>query len=73
MDKGVIAEEGPPEQIFNNPTQQRTRAFLKRTLNQNSDFSTGTKTDKSLDRASDYQYAKRLGYQVFFCIDLFFS
>ncbi|MGI6773550.1 MAG: amino acid ABC transporter ATP-binding protein [Acutalibacteraceae bacterium] len=51
MDKGVIAEEGPPEQIFNNPTQQRTRAFLKRTLNQNSDFSTGTKTDKSLDRA----------------------
>lgn len=34
MDKGVIAEEGPPEQIFNNPTQDRTREFLKRTLNQ---------------------------------------
>lgn len=33
MDKGVIAEEGPPEQIFNNPTQERTREFLKRTLN----------------------------------------
>jgi putative lysine transport system ATP-binding protein len=32
MDKGVIAEEGPPEQIFNNPTQERTREFLKRTL-----------------------------------------
>jgi len=34
MDKGVIAEEGNPEQIFNNPTQERTREFLKRTLNQ---------------------------------------
>ncbi|WP_018213063.1 amino acid ABC transporter ATP-binding protein [Desulfitobacterium hafniense] len=32
MDKGVIAEEGPPEEIFNNPTQERTREFLKRTL-----------------------------------------
>lgn len=34
MDKGVIAEEGAPEQIFNNPTQERTREFLKRTLTQ---------------------------------------
>jgi putative lysine transport system ATP-binding protein len=33
MDKGVIAEEGSPEQIFNSPTQERTREFLKRTLN----------------------------------------
>lgn len=33
MDKGVIAEEGSPEQIFNDPTQERTREFLKRTLN----------------------------------------
>ena len=32
MDKGVIAEEGTPEQIFNNPTGERTRTFLKRTL-----------------------------------------
>lgn len=32
MDKGVIVEEGPPEQIFNNPRHERTRAFLKRTL-----------------------------------------
>jgi putative lysine transport system ATP-binding protein len=32
MDKGVIAEEGSPEQIFNTPTQERTREFLKRTL-----------------------------------------
>jgi len=35
MDNGVIAEEGTPEQIFNNPTQERTREFLKRTLQQN--------------------------------------
>lgn len=34
MDKGVIAEEGAPEQIFNNPTQERTREFLKRVLEQ---------------------------------------
>lgn len=32
MDKGVIAEEGPPEQLFNNPTEERTKIFLKRTL-----------------------------------------
>ena len=31
-DKGVIAEEGSPDQIFNNPVQERTREFLKRTL-----------------------------------------
>jgi len=34
MDKGVIAEEGSPEEIFNNPKQERTREFLKRTLAQ---------------------------------------
>ncbi len=32
MDKGVIAEEGTPEQIFNAPRQERTREFLKRVL-----------------------------------------
>jgi putative lysine transport system ATP-binding protein len=30
MDNGVIAEEGSPEQIFNNPKQKRTKEFLKR-------------------------------------------
>lgn len=35
MDKGVIAEEGTPEQIFNNPTQERTKEFLKRVLRDN--------------------------------------
>ncbi len=34
MDKGVIAEEGSSDTIFNNPTQERTREFLKRTFNQ---------------------------------------
>lgn len=33
MDQGVILEEGTPEQIFINPTKERTREFLKRTLN----------------------------------------
>jgi len=32
MDKGVIEEEGTPEEIFNNPKKERTREFLKRTL-----------------------------------------
>lgn len=32
MDKGVIVEEGSPEQIFINPKQERTREFLKRVL-----------------------------------------
>ena len=35
MDQGVIAEEGTPEQIFNKPTGERTRTFLKRTLKTN--------------------------------------
>lgn len=33
MDKGVIAEEGTPDKIFNNPEHERTREFLKRVLN----------------------------------------
>jgi putative lysine transport system ATP-binding protein len=32
MDKGVIAEEGTPDLIFNNPNQDRTKEFLKRVL-----------------------------------------
>lgn len=32
MDKGVIAEEGAPDQIFNNPKEERTKEFLKRIL-----------------------------------------
>jgi polar amino acid transport system ATP-binding protein len=29
MDKAVIVEQGPPEQIFDNPESERTRNFLK--------------------------------------------
>lgn len=32
MDKGVIAEEGPPEEIFENPKEVRTKEFLARIL-----------------------------------------
>ncbi|WP_336296607.1 amino acid ABC transporter ATP-binding protein [Bacillus pinisoli] len=32
MEKGVIAEEGTPDQIFNHPKEARTREFLKRTF-----------------------------------------
>lgn len=30
MDQGEIYEDGPPEQIFDNPGRERTRAFVKR-------------------------------------------
>lgn len=32
MDGGRIVESGTPEQIFNNPTEERTQTFLKRIL-----------------------------------------
>lgn len=32
MDKGVIAEEGTPQDIFENPKQDRTKEFLQRFL-----------------------------------------
>lgn len=33
MDEGVIAEQGPPEVIFQSPREPRTQAFLARYLN----------------------------------------
>jgi polar amino acid transport system ATP-binding protein len=32
MDGGIIIEAGPPETIFTNPTQERTRGFLQAVL-----------------------------------------
>jgi polar amino acid transport system ATP-binding protein len=32
MDEGVIIEAGPPETIFTNPSQDRTRLFLQAVL-----------------------------------------
>jgi len=32
MDEGIIAEEGTPEEIFENPKVERTQAFLKKVL-----------------------------------------
>jgi polar amino acid transport system ATP-binding protein len=32
LDHGVIAEEGPPEQIFTDPREDRTREFLARII-----------------------------------------
>lgn len=32
MDEGIIMEEGPPEQIFDNPQNSRTIAFLSKVL-----------------------------------------
>ena len=33
MDQGVIAEEGPPQQLFDQPKSERTREFLSRFIN----------------------------------------
>ena len=33
MDNGVICEEGTPQELFENPQQDRTKEFLKRYLN----------------------------------------
>jgi len=35
MDEGVIYEEGPPEQIFENPLREKTRAFIHRIRSMN--------------------------------------
>lgn len=32
MDQGVIAEQGTPQEIFENPTEERTKTFLQRFL-----------------------------------------
>jgi polar amino acid transport system ATP-binding protein len=32
LDAGVICEQGPPDQIFSNPAEPRTREFLKRII-----------------------------------------
>lgn len=32
MDQGVIAEQGPPEQLFEKPQEERTKIFLQRFL-----------------------------------------
>ena len=35
MDDGVVCEEGTPEEIFNHPKSDRTKAFLSRVINRN--------------------------------------
>jgi polar amino acid transport system ATP-binding protein len=32
LDGGVILEQGPPEQVLGDPTEERTRQFLRRVL-----------------------------------------
>ncbi|WGW14173.1 ectoine/hydroxyectoine ABC transporter ATP-binding protein EhuA [Saxibacter everestensis] len=32
FDKGVVVEKGPPEEIFTNPSHERTRSFLRAVL-----------------------------------------
>lgn len=33
MDRGIILEDGKPEEIFNNPKEERTKEFLEKVLN----------------------------------------
>ena len=32
LDEGVILEEGPPDQIFSDPREERTKQFLQRII-----------------------------------------
>ncbi|MFP3686311.1 peptide ABC transporter ATP-binding protein, partial [Bacillus sp. SIMBA_026] len=32
MDGGVVVESGPPEEVLDNPQQERTKAFLSKVL-----------------------------------------
>ena len=32
IDKGVISEEGTPDEVFDNPQQPRTKEFLSKVL-----------------------------------------
>ena len=32
LDAGRIVEQGPPEQVLDNPTEERTRRFLQRVI-----------------------------------------
>jgi ABC-type polar amino acid transport system ATPase subunit len=32
MDGGVIVEQGPPQEIFSNPREERTQSFLRKVL-----------------------------------------
>ena len=32
LDQGIIAEQGPPAQVFTNPTSERCRRFLSNVL-----------------------------------------
>ena len=32
LDQGVILEEGPPERIFGDPREERTKQFLQRII-----------------------------------------
>lgn len=55
MDKGVIVEEGAPEEIFTHPKEERTAQFLKRIL----------KEDYRADEDSDFPEEESILTQVF--------
>ncbi len=54
MDQGQIAEEGVPEAIFTNPTNDRTRSFLKRIIERGR--VPGTSTAPRAFRMRTYKY-----------------
>jgi ABC-type histidine transport system ATPase subunit len=46
MEEGIIAEEGPPEQLFDNPQNPKTRMFLQRIIGSEADHGTALDTMK---------------------------
>ena len=78
MDQGGIYEEGPPEQIFDNPTKDLTRRFIRRLKVleirlDDSDFDfagAGTKIDSYClqnDISSSAKYRIRLAFEELTC------
>ena len=38
MDGGVVVEQGPPDEVINNPQHERTKAFLSRIRQENEQY-----------------------------------
>jgi ABC-type glutathione transport system ATPase component len=52
LDEGQIVEQGPPEQLFDWPERDRTRAFLRRFTHRGADADAGADEDASDESGS---------------------
>ena len=75
MDKGVIAEEGTPDQIFNNPKQERTKRIFKTNIkltivwgNRKLNLFNLIKKDQEYWLADQHESIPYSEYRLFSCI-----